>query len=117
MKSGIHPQYYDNATVTCSCGNVVEAGGTVESIKIEVCSACHPFYTGKQKFVDTAGRVDRFKSMQAKADEAKTKEATKPSRKKKTMEEKFNEAIAEQLKNEQDALAKKEEKKAAKKKK
>lgn len=61
MKQGIHPNY-EKLVATCSCGNVVETfstrGGTMQ---IDVCSACHPFYTGKQKLVDTGGRVDRFK--------------------------------------------------------
>ena len=59
MKSGIHPEY--NLTkITCVCGNVIETRSTVKDIHVEICSACHPFYTGKQKLVDTAGRIDRF---------------------------------------------------------
>ena len=60
MKQGIHPKYHDAATVTCSCGNTFETGSTEEKISVEVCSACPPFYTGKSKLVDTAGRVDKF---------------------------------------------------------
>ena len=60
MKQGIHPQYY-HTTITCPCGNVIETGSTKENIKVEVCSKCHPFFTGRQKLVDTGGRVDRFK--------------------------------------------------------
>ncbi|RJP25935.1 MAG: 50S ribosomal protein L31 [Candidatus Omnitrophota bacterium] len=60
MKKDIHPNYY-LATVTCACGNTFQTGSTTEAIKVEICSACHPFFTGKQKFVDTAGRVERFK--------------------------------------------------------
>ncbi len=60
MKKNLHPKYY-LATVTCACGNTFETGSTTENIRVEICSACHPFYTGKQKFVDTAGRVERFK--------------------------------------------------------
>lgn len=59
MKKGIHPDYYQT-TVTCACGNVIETGSTKEDIRVEICSACHPFFTGKQKLVDTGGRVDRF---------------------------------------------------------
>lgn len=60
MKKGIHPAY--NATkITCACGSVIETKSTAKDIAIEICSACHPFYTGKQKLVDTAGRIDRFK--------------------------------------------------------
>lgn len=60
MKQGIHPEYHI-ATVTCACGNSFEVGSTSKSLRVEICSNCHPFYTGKQKFVDTAGRVERFK--------------------------------------------------------
>ena len=61
MKPDIHPTYYSESTVTCaSCGNTWETGSTQSEIKTEICSNCHPFYTGKQKLVDTAGRVERF---------------------------------------------------------
>lgn len=60
MKPDLHPKYY-RATVTCACGETFETGSTSESIKVEICSKCHPFFTGKQKFVDTGGRVERFK--------------------------------------------------------
>lgn len=59
MKKDIHPKY-TLTKVTCVCGNVIETSSTVEDIHVEICSACHPFYTGKQKLVDTAGRIDRF---------------------------------------------------------
>ena len=60
MKEGIHPKY-EATTVTCACGNVIETGSTSKDIRIEICSKCHPFFTGRQKLVDTGGRVDRFK--------------------------------------------------------
>ena len=60
MKKGIHPKY-EPTTVTCACGNVMEIRSTVKDIKVEICSSCHPFFTGKQKLVDTAGRIERFK--------------------------------------------------------
>ena len=60
MKEGIHPNY-DVATVRCACGNTFETRSTKKEIKVEICSKCHPFFTGKQKLVDTGGRVDRFK--------------------------------------------------------
>ena len=60
MKPDIHPKYYQ-ATVSCACGETFETGSTSESLKVEICSKCHPFFTGKQKFVDTGGRVERFK--------------------------------------------------------
>ena len=59
MKEGIHPKY-ELATITCACGNVIETRSTVKNIQVEICSACHPFFTGKQKLVDTAGRIERF---------------------------------------------------------
>ncbi len=67
MKAKIHPKWYKDAKVTCACGNTFTVGATVPEIKVEVCSECHPFYTGQMKFVDTAGRVDAFRSKQAKA--------------------------------------------------
>lgn len=60
MKEGIHPNY-QATTITCACGEVWETGSTKQNIHVEVCSKCHPFYTGRQKLVDTGGRVDRFK--------------------------------------------------------
>ena len=59
MREGIHPEYHQ-ATVTCNCGNTFVTGSTKEDIHVEICSKCHPFYTGKAKFLDTAGRVDKF---------------------------------------------------------
>ena len=61
MKEGIHPNY-QQTTIKCACGNVIETGSTKKDIRVEVCSKCHPFFTGKQKLVDTGGRVDRFKN-------------------------------------------------------
>jgi large subunit ribosomal protein L31 len=60
MKADIHPKY-NMTTVTCACGNVIETRSTAKEIKVEICSKCHPFFTGKQKLIDTAGRVERFK--------------------------------------------------------
>ncbi len=60
MKEEIQPTYYPEATVTCACGNTWKTGSTTESIKTDVCSACHPFFTGEQRIVDTEGQVDRF---------------------------------------------------------
>jgi large subunit ribosomal protein L31 len=78
MKKEIHPKYYDNAKVICVCGNTFTVGSTVPELHIELCSACHPFYTGKQKLVDTAGRVDKFKQRAAKKEEiAKTRKGKK----------------------------------------
>ena len=60
MKEKIHPKY-DITKISCACGNVIESRSTVKEIKIEICSSCHPFFTGKQKLVDTAGRIERFR--------------------------------------------------------
>ncbi len=60
MKAKIHPQY-NKTSVTCACGQTIETGSTKKDLKVEVCSNCHPFYTGKQKFLDAGGRVERFK--------------------------------------------------------
>ena len=59
MKQGIHPDY-KQTTITCACGEVIETGSTKENIQVEICSKCHPFFTGKQKLVDTGGRVEKF---------------------------------------------------------
>lgn len=69
MKKDIHPTYYPNATVVCACGNSWHTGSTIEVIQTDVCSKCHPFYTGEQRIVDTEGQVDRFyKRLQARED-------------------------------------------------
>ncbi len=60
MKEGIHPEY-EATTITCACGEVIETRSTKKDIKVEICSKCHPFFTGKQKLVDSGGRVDKFK--------------------------------------------------------
>lgn len=60
MKQGIHPNY-NPTTVTCACGNTFEAGSVKSNVRVEICSSCHPFFTGRQKFVDVGGRVDKFK--------------------------------------------------------
>ena len=74
MKKDIHPDYYQTA-IHCACGNVVETGSTKKDIRVEICSKCHPFYTGKQKLMDTAGRIERFRKKYAKIDAAKKAEA------------------------------------------
>jgi large subunit ribosomal protein L31 len=84
MKKDIHPKYYPNATVICACGNSWQTGSTIEVIHTDVCSKCHPFYTGEQRIVDTEGQVDRFyKRLQAREDylhelEAKDAQRTSP---------------------------------------
>jgi len=61
MKDKIHPKYYDDAKVVCSCGNTFTTGSTNKLLKVELCSKCHPFFTGARRMIDTAGRVERFK--------------------------------------------------------
>ncbi len=70
MKKGIHPEF-KAAKITCACGNVVETFSTAGSYTVEICSACHPFFTGKQKLVDSAGRVDRFRRKYAEYEKKK----------------------------------------------
>lgn len=79
MKTGIHPTYHEKVTVTCSCGNSFETGSTEASLSVEVCSACHPFYTGKQKIVDSQGRVDKFRQ---RIQEAQARKESASSKKK-----------------------------------
>lgn len=67
MQTAIHPTYFPKAKVTCACGNTFIVGSTQPDIQVEVCSNCHPFYTNKMRFVDTAGRVDAFKAKKAQA--------------------------------------------------
>ncbi len=78
MKTAIHPKYNPMTQVTCSCGNSFTVGSTVDSIHVELCSKCHPFYTGQQKFVDTASRIEKFqKKMDQKREHIKKKEVEK----------------------------------------
>lgn len=65
MKADIHPTYHADAKIICACGNIVTAGSTVPEIHVEICSNCHPFYTGKQKLIDTARRVEKFEERTA----------------------------------------------------
>ena len=81
MKKDIHPSYNTKAKVICACGNIIETGSTEDEIKTELCSQCHPFYTGKQKLVDSAGRVDKFKAkITAQEETAKMRKGKKVKR-------------------------------------
>lgn len=96
MKTDIHPQYFTSAKVLCAnCGAEFKLGNTKEEVRVEICSQCHPFYTGKKILIDTEGRVDKFAQKRAAAT-GKVKKA----RKKKTLEEKVNEELAVQLEKE-----------------
>lgn len=73
MKQGFHPQYFDDAKVVCVCGNSFTTGATVPEIRVEICSNCHPFYTGEMKYVDTLGNVEKFQKRQSEAKAHKEK--------------------------------------------
>lgn len=96
MKTKIHPKYNEQAKVSCACGYSFEAGSTEDEIRVELCSNCHPFYTGKAKFVDTAGRVDKFKKKMEKVGAAaatrKGKKVKKATADKKKADEKKDES-------------------------
>lgn len=77
MKKDIHPTYYHDAKVICACGSTFITGSTKKELHVEICSNCHPFYTGKQKLVDTAGRVEKFKKRLATAETKGTKRISK----------------------------------------
>ena len=77
MQKDIHPKFFQEAKVACACGNVFTVGSTKEKIEVEICSACHPFYTGAEKIIDAAGRVGRFKARQAKGVETKVSKTRK----------------------------------------
>lgn len=66
MKKDIHPQYYPEVKIKCACGNAVTIGATRSSLEVEICNKCHPYYTGSQQLIDTAGRVEKFKARMAK---------------------------------------------------
>ncbi len=80
MKSDVHPNYFETK-VTCSCGNTFTTGSTRKELKIDICSACHPFYTGKLKYVDTAGRIEKFQSKFAAGTYASLQPAKKAKKK------------------------------------
>ena len=84
MKQETHPTYYPQAKVKCACGNTFAIGSTQEKIETEICSQCHPFYTGKDNLVDTTGRIEKFRARLEKKEKlAKTKKAARPKKNKK----------------------------------
>jgi large subunit ribosomal protein L31 len=85
VKQNIHPKYFDKASVRCACGNSWITGSTLPEVSVEICNHCHPFYTGKEKLVDTRGRIDKFKKRQSRAEEAKKVKPTKKARPKKQL--------------------------------
>lgn len=88
MKKDIHPIYFPNAEIECSCGAKFNIGSTVEKMKVEICSQCHPFYTGQTKIVDTTGRVQKFEARLKKTEIIKKTRPVKKSRSKKTSKKK-----------------------------
>jgi len=84
MKKDIHPQYHEKAKVTCACGNTFTIGSTLPEMHVEICSMCHPFYTGKQKMVDSARRVEKFKERAAKQESVSAGRKGKKVKKEKT---------------------------------
>lgn len=99
MKKNIHPQWYPQAKVSCACGNTFTVGSTKPEIKVEICSSCHPFFTGKMKFVDIQGRVEKFQARQKTAAtyQASQKEKTLKKRLKKEKEKKRPQTLKEML--------------------
>jgi len=81
MKPAIHPVYHSDCQVTCACGNKFTTGSTLEKIEVEVCSKCHPFFTGQHKFVDIKGRIDKFKERQAQGVAYKAKKIATAAKK------------------------------------
>lgn len=77
MKDNLHPQYFADAKVVCACGNTFTTGSTKQELHVEICSNCHPFYTGKQNLIDAAGTIDKFKKRASKAGELKAKRVAK----------------------------------------
>lgn len=77
MKNDIHPQYHTDAKVVCACGNTFTTGSTQSEIHVEICSHCHPFYTGRQNLIDVAGTIDKFRKRASKSVEHKAKKTTK----------------------------------------
>ena len=114
MKKDTHPKYFENTTIVCSCGAEYIAGSTKEGLKTELCSACHPFFTGQSRIIDAAGRVDKFNMRRKAKDEiAKKMEDEKKAVKEKVIEERL-ESLVEERKTtaEKTAKAKKGSKKA-----
>lgn len=84
MQNTIHPTWFDDTTVTCACGNTFTTGSTMQSIQVDICSKCHPFFTGEMRFVDRQGRVDRFKQKMEAAQARQAAQKAKQQAKKKT---------------------------------
>jgi large subunit ribosomal protein L31 len=95
MKKNIHPKWYPNCKVICACGNEFTVGATVPEIRVEICSQCHPFFTGEMKFVDTKGRVQKFREKVARAQKLRAVKAKKAKKKQPTEEKTYKEMLRE----------------------
>ena len=98
MKKDIHPKYYTDCQVTCACGNSFTTGSTLKEIRVELCNKCHPFYTGKQKFVDTARRVEKFQARAEKQTSSALKRKGKKVKKATADAKKVAEKISQEKK-------------------
>jgi len=96
MKKDIHPQYYPNAKITCACGNQFNVGSTQPEIHVEICSMCHPFYTGKQKLLDSARRVEKFKERLEKKEKIDSARKGKKAKRTKKTGNKTSKKIAKE---------------------
>lgn len=109
MKKDIHPKYYTDAKVICACGNSFSVGSTQKEIHVEICSMCHPFYTGKQKLIDSARRVEKFQERLAKKEKiAATRKGKKAKKEKKIKEKKAIAKTGKKIKVKEDKKDKKE---------
>ena len=88
MRKNIHPKYYTDCQVSCACGNTFTTGSTIKKIEVEICSKCHPFFTGTQKFADVKGRIDKFKQKVAKGKAYAVQKAAKTTKDKKKVKTK-----------------------------
>lgn len=109
MKTEIHPKYFSEVEIKCSCGNIVISGSTREKMKTELCSKCHPFYTGQQKLVDTAGRVDKFEEKRKKAKVLKDEAVSRVESKKKKPEAYIEKEVSVEVLEKSGSLPKKSE--------
>lgn len=98
MKASIHPKWNHQSTVICACGNTFATGSTSDEIRIDICSACHPFYTGSMKFVDVQGRVDRFEKLRKAAENKKSASSPKKERAAKEQPKSLKEMLEEEKK-------------------
>jgi large subunit ribosomal protein L31 len=94
MKKDTHPKYFAEAKIICACGNVITTGSVKEEMKVEVCSACHPFYTGKKRLVDSTGRVDRFKKRLEKSEQIQSEKIKRTQTKKKSAAKSATKTVA-----------------------